>query len=108
MKGNADMIESLMLSVVLFAIGAFGAMARRNILIVMLSVEVMMNGALLAFVTLAHEHYQSGRGGGAGQVFALVIIALAAAEIAVGLSLVLVFFRSRGSVDTRDMATMKE
>jgi NADH:ubiquinone oxidoreductase subunit K len=102
------MTESLILSILLFAIGAYGAMARRNLLIVLLSIEIMLNAVNLAFVTLAWEHFKAGNPGSAGHVFALFVIALAAAETAVGLSIVVVFFRRRGTVDTRDMAEMKE
>ncbi len=102
-------VNSLIIAVFIFGIGAYGVMARRNLLIVLLSTEVMLNAVNLAFVALADAHETpGGAGGGAGHVFALCIIALAAAETAVGLAIVLMFFRNRSTVDTRDMKLMKE
>ena len=103
------MTQNLVLAFVLFAIGAWGAMARRNLIIVLLSIEVMLNAVNLAFVTFSHDQLEAGSSNaGAGHLSALFVLALAAAETAVGLSIVVVFFRNRGTVDTRDMAELKE
>ena len=98
----------LALAVALFATGAYGVLSRRNLLIVLISVEVMLNAVGLAFVAFARALNAAGLDGGGGQVFALCLIALAATETVVGLSIVLLFFRLRATVDTRDMASLKE
>jgi NADH-quinone oxidoreductase subunit K len=81
------------LSVVLFAIGAIGVAVRRNALIVLMSLEIMMNAVNLAFISFARFR---GDAGGHGIVF--VVIAVAAAEVAVGLALAIRLFKHRGSV----------
>lgn len=103
----------LILGAVLFAIGAWGVLARRNVLIVLISVELMLNAVNLVFASFARSHanlaHQTGEayGGESGQVFALFVIAVAAAEAAVGLAIVITFFRNRESVDTRDMRLLQ-
>ena len=95
----------MLLAVALFSIGAMGVLARRNILIMLLSIEIMLNAVNLAFVTMNRVHADAGLG---GQVFALFIIAVAAAEAAVGLAIVITFFHNKESVDTRDLSLMKD
>lgn len=103
----------LVLASALFAIGAWGVLARRNVLIVLISVELMLNAVNLVFASFARAHanlgHQTGQpyGGETGQVFALFVIAVAAAEAAVGLAIVITYFRNRESVDTRDMREMR-
>jgi NADH-quinone oxidoreductase subunit K len=103
----------LVLAMGLFAIGAWGVLARRNVLIVLISIELMLNAVNLVFASFARAHanlgHQTGQpyGGETGQVFALFVIAVAAAEAAVGLAIVITYFRNRESVDTRDMREMK-
>ena len=82
------------LSGVLFTIGMLGVLSRRNILIVLLSVELMLNGAALSFVGFAAQH-----GNFDGQVMVFFAIAVAAAEVAVGLAMVIALFRLRVTVD---------
>ena len=104
----------LILGGILFAIGAWGVIARRNILIVLISVELMLNAVNLVFASFARAHanlaQQTGNAnaGQTGQIFALFIIAVAAAEAAVGLAIVITWFRNRETVDTREIRTMKE
>ena len=104
----------LILAGVLFAIGAWGAIARRNVLIVLISIELMLNAVNLVFAAFARAHANqaamAGRAfaGETGQLFALFIIAVAAAEAAVGLAIVITCFRNKETVDTRDMRTMSE
>ncbi len=88
------------LSALLFATGLYGVLARRNAILVLMSVELMLNAVNLVFVT---ADAASGRTG--GQVFALFVIVLAAAEIGVGLAIVLRLFRLKQSiaVDTVDV-----
>ena len=103
----------LILGGVIFAIGAWGVIARRNVLIVLISIELMLNAVNLVFASFArmHAHTLAEPGnkypGESGQIFALFIIAVAAAEAAVGLAIVITFFRNRETVDTRDMRQMR-
>ena len=80
----------LVLSAVLFAIGIVGVMARRNALIVMMSIELMLNAANVAILAFARHH-----GDMRGHAFAFVVIAVAAAEAAVGLAILVAVFRNR-------------
>jgi NADH-quinone oxidoreductase subunit K len=91
----------LIFSSALFAIGAYGVLARRNLLIVLMSLELMLNGVNIALVTFALKH-----GGVEGQVFVLMVMAVAAAEVAVGLAIVIAVFRTRQTVDTHDLQSM--
>jgi len=100
----------LLLGAMLFSIGAWGAIARRNVLIVLVSIELMLNAVNLVFASFARAYAQASPGthaGENGQLFALFIIAVAAAEAAVGLAIVITYFRNRESVDTRDLTEMK-
>jgi NADH:ubiquinone oxidoreductase subunit K len=94
----------LVLSAMLFSIGVYGVLARQHVVLVLLSVELMLNAAninLVAFSAMLQE------AGVPGQVFALFIIAVAAAEVGVGLSIVILIYRNRQSVDVDDMSLMK-
>ena len=92
----------LVLSAALFSIGAYGVLARRNLLIILMSVEVMLNGvnvALLAFARLyASTH---------GHVFVLMVMGVAAAEVSVGLAILIAVFRNRKTVDTGDLKSLQ-
>ena len=88
----------------LFSIGVYGVLARQHVVLVLLSIELMLNAAninLVAFSAMLQE------AGVPGQVFALFIIAVAAAEVGVGLSIVILIYRNRQSVDVDDMSLMK-
>ena len=85
----------------LFMIGAAGFLLRRNILVLFMSVELMLNAAALLFVTFARQHGQMD-----GHVFVFFIIALAAAEAAVGLSILLAIFRLKHRVDVDELAEL--
>jgi len=87
---------------VLFTIGMVGVLSRRNILIVLLSVEIMLNAAALAFVGFASWH-----GNFDGQVMVFFAIAVAAAEVAVGLAMVIALFRLRVTVDTDEVSLLR-
>ncbi|MGH7573503.1 MAG: NADH-quinone oxidoreductase subunit NuoK [Gemmatimonadota bacterium] len=84
----------LVLSAILFTIGVAGVLTRKNAIIVFMSIEIMLNAANLAFVTFA-----SARGDLAGYVMTLLVIAVAAAEAAVGLAIIVAMFRHRETVD---------
>lgn len=94
----------LLLSAALFSIGVYGVVARRNILIMLMSVELMLNAANLSLVAFA-RHFHA-RGDHAGQVFVMIAIAVAAAEAAVGLAILIAFFRNRQTADAGAMSTL--
>jgi NADH-quinone oxidoreductase subunit K len=91
---------ALVLSAALFATGVYGVLARRNLLIVLMSLEIMLNGANLALASVSRELAGAGVGTPqSGQVLVLFSMAVAAAEVAVGLSILLALFRHSRSVD---------
>lgn len=90
------------LSAILFVLGAVGVLIRRNAIVIFMSIELMLNAANLAFVAFARFYGEMG-----GQVFVFFVMAVAAAEVAVGLSLVVALFRSRQSIDVDQVASLK-
>lgn len=84
----------LVLSAILFTIGTVGVLTRKNAIVVLMSIEIMLNGANLAFVTFAVAHEDL-----AGFAMVLLVIAVAAAEAAVGLAIIVAMFRHRETVD---------
>ncbi|NNG38882.1 NADH-quinone oxidoreductase subunit NuoK [Flexivirga sp. ID2601S] len=90
------------LSVVLFSIGAAVVLLRRNAIIVFMGVELMLNAANLAFVTFARM-----QGKLDGQVIALFVMVVAAAEVVVGLAIIMAIFRARRSVSVDDVNLLK-
>jgi NADH-quinone oxidoreductase subunit K len=92
----------LMLSAGLFCIGLLGILMRRNALIFLMSVELMLNAANINLVAFSLQH-----GNLSGQVFALFGMALAAAEVAVGLGIILVLYRNFGDIDVTSPTTMR-
>lgn len=106
------LVSCLALSGAIFAIGAWGVLARRNVLVMLVSVELMLNAVMLAFVAFSRALVNLQPKGNAfaaegGQIFALFIIAVAAAEAAVGLAIVIAYFRNRQTVDTREIRAMR-
>lgn len=94
--------QFLILSSVLFCIGVYGVIARRNAVLVLMSVELILNAVninLVAFSVMT--------GAISGQVFALFVIAVAAAEVGVGLAIVLAIFRNYRNVDLTEVDTMR-
>ena len=94
----------LTLAVLLFCIGAFGVLARRNVLVVVMCLELMLNAVNIALVAISNF-----RGGaeGAGELFALFIIVLAAAEVTVGLAIIIANYRNRRTVQTDQFDELK-
>lgn len=92
----------LLLSAVLFAIGALGVLSRRNALILFMSIELMFNAVNLAFVGFARYW-----GDMSGQVFVLFVLVFAAAEVVVGLAIIVNIFRSRDTVDVDDIDLLR-
>jgi NAD(P)H-quinone oxidoreductase subunit 4L len=94
--------QFLLLGAVLFCLGVYGVLARRNAVLVLMSIELILNAVNINLVAFGALH-----GSVAGAVFALFVIAIAAAEVGVGLAIVLLIYRNRKSVDLDDMAEMK-
>ncbi|TDC49819.1 NADH-quinone oxidoreductase subunit NuoK [Jiangella ureilytica] len=92
----------LVLSVILFSIGAAGVLVRRNALVAFMSVELMLNAANLAFVTFARMH-----GNLDGQIVAFFVMVVAAAEVVVGLAIIVTIFRTRRSASVDDASLLK-
>ena len=90
------------LSGVLFAIGIAGAIARRNLIVILMSIELMLNAVNLALVAFARLH-----GNYEGHVFVLMVIVVAAAEVAVGLGIVISLFRNRETMNVEDVSLLK-
>jgi NADH-quinone oxidoreductase subunit K len=92
----------LVVSAMLFCLGLFGVIARRNLLIIYMSLELMLNSANLAFVALSRFNNNLN-----GQVMVFFIITVAAAEVAVGLALIVALYRKRQTAHVEDLTLMK-
>jgi NADH-quinone oxidoreductase subunit K len=92
----------LAISAVLFTMGALGVLIRRNPLIIFMSVELMLNSANLAFVAFARSFDVL-----TGQIFVFFVMTVAAAEVAVGLALIVIIFRNKHSIDVDLMNNLK-
>lgn len=92
----------LILSAVVFMIGVFGFLTRRNIIMLFISIELMLNGTNIALIALSH-YMQDMR----GQAFAFFVIANAAAGVAVGLALIVAAFRNKPTVRVDEMTLLK-
>jgi NADH-quinone oxidoreductase subunit K len=90
------------LSAILFIIGIVGVLTRRNAIIVFMSIELMLNSANLAFVAFARTYEAM-----SGQVFVFFVLAVAAAEVAVGLALIVSIFHTKRSIDVDHISTLK-
>lgn len=92
----------ILLSAILFIIGALGVLIRRNSIVVFMAVELMLNAANLAFVAYANQYQLL-----SGQVFVFFVITVAAAEVAVGLALIVAIFRNKKSIDVDQLSSLK-
>ena len=92
----------LALSVVLFILGALGVLTRRNTIVIFMSIELMLNSANLVFISFARAFEDL-----LGQVTVFFIIAVAAAEVAVGLALIVTIFRTKHSIDIDEVSSLK-
>jgi NADH-quinone oxidoreductase subunit K len=92
----------IVLSAILFTIGVVGVLTRRNALIIFMSVELMLNAANLAFVAFSSVIQSF-----SGQIFVFFVIAVAAAEVAVGLALIVEIFKSKRSIDVDQLSSLK-
>jgi len=94
--------QFLFLGAFLFCVGVYGVLARRNAVLVLMSIELILNAVNINLVA-----FGAFRGNVAGQVFALFVIAIAAAEVGVGLAIVLIIYRNRRSIDITGVDLMK-
>jgi NADH:ubiquinone oxidoreductase subunit K len=94
----------LVLSAVLFAIGLYGALAKRNTIAILLCIEIMLNAVNIAMVAFSRYIAPQAL---TGQVFVIFIMAVAAAEAAVGVAIIMAIYRSKGTVDPTEIDSMK-
>ena len=93
----------LVVAAMLFTLGAFGIfMNRKNVIVILMSIELMLLAVNINFVAFSSFHADL-----VGQVFALFVLTVAAAEAAIGLAIVVVYFRNRGSIAVEDVNMMK-
>jgi len=92
----------VMLSALIFAVGLFGIVTRKNAVVILMGLELMLNGANLAFVAFGRHH-----GNYQGQVFTFFVIAVAAAEAAVALAIIIALFRIKGGITVDDATELK-
>jgi NADH-quinone oxidoreductase subunit K len=92
----------LVLSAALFTIGILGVMLRRNVIIIFMSIELMLNAVNINLAAFSQQWQNA-----VGQVFAIFVIAVAAAEAAVGLGIILAFFRNKDTLNVDEMNTLR-
>ncbi|PJR04334.1 NADH-quinone oxidoreductase subunit NuoK [Avrilella dinanensis] len=90
------------LAVMLFAVGAFGLLYRRNAIVMFMSIEIMLNAANLLLVVFSNYHQDA-----SGQVFVFFSMAVAAAEVAIGLAILVSIYRNMGSIDIDKLKNLK-
>ena len=90
------------LSALLFAIGVFGVLVRRNVIVIFMAIEIMLNAVNLAFVAIARH-----LGSMEGQVIVFFVMTVAAAEAAVGLAIIIAMFRNRETTNADELATLR-
>jgi NADH:ubiquinone oxidoreductase subunit K len=95
--------EFLLLGAALFCIGVYGVLARKNAVMVLMSIELILNSVNINLLAFALDHH----GDPAGHAFALFIIAIAAGEVGVGLAVVLLIYRNRRSISLDELSQMK-
>ncbi len=102
MPGSVPLSYYLGVSALLFIMGALGVLIRRNPLVMFMSIELMLNSANLAFVAFARNMNSLN-----GQIIVLFVMTVAAAEVAVGLALIVIIFRNKHSIDVDLMSGLK-
>jgi NADH-quinone oxidoreductase subunit K len=100
--GGIPLSGFLAVSAILFTLGALGVLIRRNAIIIFMSIELMLNAANLAFVAFARSYNVL-----SGQLFVFFVMTVSAAEVAVGLALIVAIFRSKHSIDVDQMSSLK-
>ncbi len=101
--GELTLHHYLYLSAILFCIGAFGVLFRRNLIVMFMSVELMLNAVNLSFVSFARYSPSMD-----GHVIAFFVMALAAAEAGIGLAILVMVFRNRATVQADDLTLMRD
>ena len=99
---SAPLSAYLIMSAILFSIGTTGVIVRRNPLIIFMSIELMLNAVNLSFVALSHFLDSAD-----GQMFVFVVLTVAAAEVVVGLAIIVSIFRSRHKIDVDEMNILR-
>lgn len=99
---TVPMSAYIVLSIVLLGLGMLGVMRRRNPLLLLLSIELMLNAGNILLIGFSRQWNDP-----SGQIFALVVMVVAAAEVVIGLGLVVAVFRSRMNLDVDEMSSMK-
>jgi len=94
--------DYVLLSTILFTIGVAGVLIRRNVIVVFMCIELMLNAVNLSFVAFSRH-----LGSGSGQVFVFFVMAVAAAEVAVGLAIIIALFRNLETVDVGKVNLLK-
>jgi NADH:ubiquinone oxidoreductase subunit K len=97
-----DITWFLILSAFIFCIGAGGVLTRRNPLVVLLCLELMLNGGNLALIAFARMHGDHG-----GQVFALIVMVIAACEVVIGLGIIVAMYQRRVPIDVDEMSELR-
>ena len=97
-----DVTWYLVLSAFIFAIGVAGVISRRNPLVILLCLELMLNAGNLALVAFSRMH-----GGAGGQVFALIVMVIAACEVVIGLGIIVAMYRNRLRIDVDEMSELR-
>ena len=97
-----DVIWFLVLAAFIFCIGAAGVIVRRDPLVILLCLELMLNAGNLALIAFARMH-----GGQAGQVFALIVMVIAACEVVIGLGIIVAMYRNRLRIDVDEMSELR-
>jgi NADH:ubiquinone oxidoreductase subunit K len=97
-----DIVWYLVLSAFIFCIGATGVLTRRNPLVVLLCLELMLNAGNLALVAFSRMH-----GNESGQVFALIVMVIAACEVVIGLGIIVAMYRNRLPIDVDEMSELR-
>ena len=92
----------LLISAIVFSLGVLGVLLRRGAIVILMSIELMLNAANLAFITFSRQ-----QGTAEGQIYVFFIMTLAAAEAAVGLAIVIALFRLRQTTDVDELNLMK-
>jgi NADH-quinone oxidoreductase subunit K len=102
MSPSVPVTSYLIVATVLFAIGAAGVLIRRNAIVVFMCIELMLNAANLALVTFARHHADL-----AGQIYVFLVMAVAAAEVSVGLAIIISVSRTRNTINVDDVSEMR-
>ena len=93
--------EALVLSAIIFVVGTFGVLVRRNAIIMFLCIELQLNAVNLAFIAFSRVM------GIDGQVFVFFVMTVAAAEAAVGLAIIVIYFKNKGSIHVEQISSLK-